>query len=287
MELSAAFTIFDKIAISDIAQKWAFPLGELLSLLTLSQCNITSVQARVAVGREEGVEKTVNLRFPQAPVHIGEGEAEKGPRGRQLDMLVTRTALEEKGVDLTALLSAYLELKNNPKLSDALEHFLESQAITGTGDVDEALRRLFNAFENLHAALFSGTVEDSRELGTVLKELISQTPEEHRDEVSRRLGRKKQKPIKQKLQDLVDICGEPATRVLAIHPTLVSDAGDARNEIAHTNPRTASRWKRHNVLINLQWLMRHAFLQLLGVQPSDCDDIFRQVGHPFGQYVGH
>ncbi|WP_419927227.1 HEPN domain-containing protein [Candidatus Poriferisocius sp.] len=202
-------------------------------------------------------------------------------------MLVTRTALEEKGVDLTALLSAYLELKNNPKLSDALEHFLESQAITGTGDVDEALRRLFNAFENLHAALFSGTVEDSRELGTVLKELISQTPEEHRDEVSRRLGRKKQKPIKQKLQDLVDICGEPATRVLAIHPTLVSDAGDARNEIAHTNPRTASRWKRHNVLINLQWLMRHAFLQLLGVQPSDCDDIFRQVGHPFGQYVGH
>lgn len=285
--LTAAFTIADKITIAEIAEKWVFPLGQLLSLLTLSRCNVISVEVRVAEGEADGAGKTVNLRFPQASDHNREGEEDQDPLGRQLDMLATRTFLEERGVDLTALLNAYFDFKSNRKLSDALEHFLESQAITGTGDVDEALRRLFNSFENLHTALFPGTVEDSQELADAIKELVSNSPAKHRDELAHRLGQNKSKSIKQKLQDLVDICGEATSRVLAMHPDLVTDARDARNEIAHANPSSASRWERVGVLVDLQWLIRHALLQQLGVLPSGCDDIFRQVGHPFNQYVGH
>ena len=287
VKLSASFTITDALRIADIAEKWVFPLGQLLSLLTLSHCGISSVRGRIFNERVDGHAQYVNLRFQQTSARTGVDGGEQGPLGRQLDMLATRTALEEKGIHLTALLSAFLKLEENPKLRDALSHFLDSQARAEVHEVDEALRCLFNAFENLHAACFEGTVEDGEELGAVLKELVARAPVEHRNEVSLRLGRKKPKPIKRKLQDLVDNGGEVAARVLALRPELVADAGDARNEIAHANPRSASQWKRHLVLMDVQWLMRHAFLQLLGVQPSGCDDIFRQVGRPFSQYVGH
>ena len=283
----ASLTIEDSLRIGEVAEKWVFPMGQLLSLLVLNHCGITSVMARIS--NEEAVEreKYVMLRFPQASVRTVDEESEPGPLGRQLDMLATRTVLEEKGLDLNALLSAFMDLKENSKLSDALFHFLDSQARAERGDVDEALRCLFNAFENLHSACFEGTVEDSEELKTVLQELISKTPVEHRGEVSLRLGKKRPKPIKHMLQDLVDICGETASRVLTPRPGLAERAGAARNEIAHSNPMSASRWQRHLVLMDLQWLMRHAFLQQLGVQPSECDDIFRQVGRPFSQYVGY
>ncbi|WP_419927264.1 HEPN domain-containing protein [Candidatus Poriferisocius sp.] len=280
-------TIEDSLRIAEVAEKWVSPIGQLLSLLVLSHCGITSVKARIADKDEVGPEKYVMLRFPQATVRTVDEDPELSPLGCHLDMLATRTVLKEKGVDLNTLLSAFIDLRESSKLSDALSHFLDSQARAERGDVDEALRCLFNAFENLHSACFEGTVEDSEELKTVLQELISNAPLEHRGEVSQRLDRKRPKPIKHMLQDLVDICGETASRVLTPRPGLVERAGAARNEIAHSNPMSASRWQRHLVLMDLQWLMRHAFLQQLGILPSDCDDIFRQVGRPFSQYVGH
>lgn len=284
---TASFTIEDSLRIADVADKWVFPIGQLLSLLVLSHCGVTGVRARIANGGEDSRAKYILLRFPQASTRTIDEETAPGPLGRQLDMLATRTDLEDRGTDLTALLSAFYDLKDNPKLSDALSHFLDSQAKEEAGEVDEALRCLFNAFENLHAVRYESAVQDSEELENVLKELVSKAPSEHRNEISLRLNRRRSKSIKQMLEDLVDDCGEVASRVLRPRPELVAHAGTARNEIAHANPRSASRWKRHLVLMDLQWLMRHAFLQLLGVQKSDCDDIFRQVGRPFGQYVGH
>ena len=217
---SASFTIADTLRIADIAEKWMLPIGQLLSLLTLSHCGVSRIRGRIINEQVDGHAKYVNLRFQQSSALTGVDGRKTGPLERQLDMLATRTALDEKGINLTALLSAFLELKEDPKLSDALSHFLDSQARAAIGEVDEALRCLFNAFENLHAACFKGTVEDGEELGAVLKELVKKTPVEHRGEVSLRLGRKKPKPIKQKLQDLVDICSEAASRVLALRPEL-------------------------------------------------------------------
>ena len=284
---AASLTISDRLTIADVAKKWAYPLGRLLSLLTLSQCSVTSVEARIANDQEGHKKKYVNLRLPQPNPRATEVEPRLGPIGRQLDMLATRTVLEEKGVDLTSLLSAFLGLEAEPKLCDALRHFLDSQACAESGELDEALRCLFNALDNLHDAQFESTVDDDHGLRAAIKELVARTPREHRDEVSRRLHVSRQKSIRQKLHDLVEHSGEAASRVLDLRPELIADAVQARNQIAHTNPRTASRWKRHFVLIDLQWLMRHAFLQLLGVKPPSCDSIFRQTGHPFSQHVGH
>ena len=287
VEPRASLRIADKLKLADVAGKWVFPIGQLLSLLTLSHCSTTSIQARVVSERAKGYSKYVSVRFRQAAARTRVDETQQGPLARQLNMLVTRTALEERGTDLTALLSAFLKFQDNPKLRDALSHFLDSQARSEIDEVDDALRCLFNAFENFHAAQFKGSVEDEEELGAALKRLVAKTPRKYRDEVARRLGRKKQKSIERKLEDLLGICGETASRVLSLHPNFVKDGGVARNEIAHANPKSASRWKRHVVLVDLQWLMRHAFLQALGVRPSDCDDIFRQLGRPFSQYVGH
>lgn len=284
---SATITISDTLKIAGIADKWVFPIGQLLSLLTVNYCGVTKVRARIANEQVNGRATYVDIRFQQAAACTSPGEKELDPHGRQLEMLATRTDLVAKGIDLTTLLSAFLKFQNNPKLSDALSHFLDSQAKAEVGEVDEALRCLFNAFENLHAVCFEGTIEDSGELGAALKTVIKATPVEYRDEISRRLGRKKPKPMGHKVQDLVDFCDETASRVLALRPRLITDASDARNEIAHANQSSASKWKRHLVLMDLQWLMRHAFLQLLGVQRSDCDDIFRLTGRPFSQYVGH
>ena len=284
---SACFTIEHSLKIGEIAEKWVIPLGQLLSLLTQSSCGVISVRAQIPKWRDEAHPKEVVLRFEQGPVSSGGDEGEQPSIGRQRDMLATRIALEERGVDLTALLSAYLELEENPKLSDALGHFVDSQARAESGEVDEALRYLFNSFENFHAARFESTVEDSEDLGAEIKRLVKETAIEHRSDVSDRLYRKRQKSMRQKLQDLVDACGETAADLLAIRPELVADAGDARNEIAHANPRSASRWKRYEVLFGLQWLIRHAFLQQLGVKSSDCDDLFREIDHPFTRYTWH
>ena len=283
---SAHFKIVDSVRIADVADKWVFPIGQLLSLLALGQCSVASVQARISSELPDGRVKNINIRFPQSSVPSDEQDGKTSLLERQLEMPANRIALKEKGVDLAALLTAFFEFRENPRLSDALSHFLESQSRAKIGEVDEALRCLFNAFENFHAFRFEGGVEDGEALSAVLKELIETTPVEYRDEVALRLGRRRQKPPKQKLQDLVDICGETASRMLALRPELVADAKEARNEIAHANPKSASRWKRHTVLMDLQWLMRHALLQQLGVQPSDCDDLFLQEFRPFSRHVG-
>ncbi len=111
------------------------------------------------------------------PVSSDVEEREPGVLMRQREMLATRICLQDKGVDLTALLGAFLELRENPKLSDALSHFLDSQARAETGELDEALRCLFNALDNLHEARFESTVEDGEGLEAAISELVARTPE--------------------------------------------------------------------------------------------------------------
>ena len=57
VKLAASLTISDNLKIADVAENWAFPIGQLLSLLTLSDCGVTSVEARIASERYEGRKK--------------------------------------------------------------------------------------------------------------------------------------------------------------------------------------------------------------------------------------
>ena len=283
--IGTAFSINDRLRLSEIAEKWLYPLGRLLSLLTLAEAHITSINARLADSERNGPGQFVSIRLPQRIQHNEEDQANRDHLTR-FDMMATLADLKQQDLDLGTLLQAHFALEADAKLRDTLTHFLDSQSKDDNGP-DDALRCLFNAIENYHSARFDGMIPDEPDLSAEIDQIVRKSSRDHRNEIAARLKNRRQKSMKAKLAEIVDSCGEAAQRVLYLHPELVDDAYQARNELAHTNPTTSNRWLRQQVLQNLQWLMRHALLRELGLTASQADSIFRLTGRPFSQYVGH
>ena len=95
-------------------------------------------------------------------------------------------------------------------MRDTLSHFFNSQTKGTAGDVDEALRFLFNAIENHRRAQFEDTVPDEPGLAAEINRIVKRTENRHRSEIANRLKGQRQKSIKAKLQDFVDSCGQTA-----------------------------------------------------------------------------
>lgn len=287
VDTQAALSISDRLELSEIAEAWLYPLGRLLSLLTLTETHITSINARLADSEQDGYWRHVNIRLPQR-IRSEPGDREdRDPLARQLDFMATRADLQEHGLDLEALLQAHIALEATPTLRDTLTHLLDSQNKDGDEGPDEALRCLLNAVENYHSARFDGAVQDEPDLAAEIDRIVKQSVQQHRNVIAWRLKGSNRKPFRAKLEELVQSCGEAADRVLYNHPDLVEHALQARNQLAHTNPTTSSRWLRQIVLRNLRWLMRHALLRELGLTVGEADAVFRLMGRPFSQYAGH
>lgn len=283
--IDTAFRINDRLRLSEIAERWLYPLGRLLSLLTLAEAPIASIKARLADSERNGRRQFVSIRLPQRIRHDEEDQADRDDSTRP-DMMATLADLAQQNLYLGTLLQAHFALEADPKLRDTLTHFLDSQS-KGDNSPDDALRCLFNAIENYHSARFDGTIPDEPDLAAEIDRVVRKSSLDHRNEIALRLKAGRQKSMKTKLKEIVDSCSEAAQRVLHRHPQLVDDAYQARNELAHTNPTTSNRWLRQEVLRNLQWLMRHALLRELGLTGNQADAIFRLTGQPFSQYVGH
>ena len=287
VDLHSAFSIDERFKLSEVAEKWLYPLGRLLSLLTLTEAHITSIDARLADSERNGHWQYAKIRLPQRLRDDQQDREDRDPLARQLDMMATRADLEQHGLDLESLLQAHFTLEADPKLRDTLTHLLDSQTKDDNNDPDEALRCLFNAVENYHSARFDGTVADEPALAAEIDQIIGTTSLTNRNEIAARLKGGRQKSMKVKLTEVVDSCGEAARRVLDHHPDLVEHAYRARNEISHTNPTTSRRWLRQIVRRDLRWLMRHVLLRELGLTANQADAIYRLIGRPFSQYVGH
>ena len=287
VDTHGALSISDRLRLSEVAEMWLNPLERLLSLLTLTEAHVSSINARLADSEQDGHWRHLNVRLPQRIRSKMEDREDRDPLARQLDFMATRADLQEHDLDFEALLQAHFALEATPKLRDALTHLLDSQNKDGNEGPDDALRSLLNAVENYHSARFEGTVHDEPDLAAEIDRIIKQTVSQHRNEIARRLKGGNRKPFRAQLEELVQSCGEAAHRVLYKHPELVEHALQARNELAHTNPTTSSRWLRQIVLRNLRWLMRHALLRELGLTVDQADAVFRLVGQPFSQYAGH
>lgn len=283
--VDTTFRINDRFRLSEIAEKWLYPLGRLLSLLTLTEAHIASINARLADSERNGRWQFVSIRLPRQARHDEEDQADRDHLA-QLDMMATLADLAQQDLDLETLLLAHFALEADPKLRDTLTHFLDSQS-KGDNSPDDALRCLFNAIENYHSARFDGTIPDEPDLAAEIDRLVRKSSRDHRNEIALRLKSRRRKSMKTKLKEIVHSCSEAAQRVLRRHPELVEDAYQARNELAHTNPTTSNQWLRQEVLQNLQWLMRHALLRELDLTANQADAILRLTGRPFSQYVGH
>ena len=284
VDIGADLTINDRLKLSDIAEQWVYPLGRMLSLLTLTEAHITSINARIVDRELNGRQQHISVRLPQRIRDSEEDYANRHPLKRQRDMMATLADLTQQGLDLGALLQAHFDTEADPKLRDTLTHFLDSQRQNDNGP-DDALRRLFNSIENYHSARFDGTIPDEPSLTSEIDQIVRKTSRNNRNEVAARLKNRRQKSMKAKLAEIVDSCGEAAQRVLYYHPRLVDDAYEVRNELAHTNPTTSNQWRRQQVLRSLQWLMRHTLLRELGLTTNQADAIFQLTGRPFSRYA--
>lgn len=284
VDIGAHFTINDRLKLSDIAEQWVYPLGRMLSLFTLAEARITSINARIADRELNGRRQYISVRLPQRIRDSEEDHTNRHPLKRQRDMMATLADLTQQGVDLGALLQAHFETEAHPKLRDTLTHFLDSQNKDDNGP-DDALRCLFNAIENYHSARFDGKIPDEPGLTSEIDQIVRKTSRNNRNEIAARLKSRRHKSMKAKLAEIVDSCGEATQRVLYYHPRLVDDAYQVRNELAHTNPTTSNQWRRQQVLRSLQWLMRHTLLRELGLTTNQADAIFQLTGRPFSRYA--
>lgn len=283
VSLDASLGITSHMKLSEIAAAWLYPLGRLLSLLTLSEPQITSIRVRMADSEHNGHSEYFGLRLPQRERIQQAAHREQGPVGRQLDMMATRSDLEQIGLDFDSMLQAHFALEADDRMRDTLSHFLNSQTKGTANDIDEALRCLFNAIENYHTARFDDVAPDEPALADEIDRVVKCSARRHRGEIANRLKGRRQKSIKAKLQDFVDSCGQTAQRIPYDETALIEDACEARNELAHTNPTTANRWKRDEILRAMQWLMRHALLRELGLTDEQSDTLIHQAGRPFRQ----
>lgn len=271
----ALIRIVDTLPIGEIANRWSRPLSQLMSLLMMRTCVVDRIDARLARKSAAGHPEYVEARFPQPIDDDHRDRSESSIVKRQHGMLATRRALASAGATWEELLPGFFDALGNDEFKTTLSLLIASQEKTEGFRFDDSLLYAFNAVESFHRTRFDGTVTEEPRVAKELKEMKQRVPRGLKAVINPRLAATRHKRMLEKIDDILEICGDVATDLSSARPDLASALHDARTASAHATTQRMSAQDQVDALVSTQWLLRHGLLQSLGVDRQACDQIIR------------
>ena len=272
-DASASIRISETLKLLQVADKWILPFNDLMSLLSMRPSYPVSIRAHLLerFGQQRPIE--INIRIPQALDHLDEVDPEKSIGSRQLEMRATRAGLQEAGVTFEALLGGWFAVRDNDKLRVAFERLADSQTKTSGFSFDDSLLHACNGLESLHAACFDGSLSEDADTKEILARLRDVLPDSRKDLLPNLLATTRNKSFMTKTDEIAQSCGDTGRAIQKAYPNMVADIKKFRNRAAHTNTKPRDTTGQIDVLIGIQWLLRHSLLQSLGIPTAECDAI--------------
>ncbi|WP_419854763.1 hypothetical protein [Candidatus Poriferisodalis sp.] len=269
----ALIRIIDTLPIFAVADKWSRPLSQLMSLLMMGTSGVTHMRARLAGTSATSRPAYLDVRFPQPFDANRQFDSESSIVGRQHEMLATRKALKSEGIAWSQLLPAYFAAIDDDGFMTTLSLLTASQEKTEGFRFDDSLLYAFNGIESLHSTRFVGHVTEEAQVAKALRELKRQVPPEFKAAINPRLATSRRKWMREKLAEVLGICGGTASALQSACPDLVSVLNDARLAVAHARTEQLSVQEQVDALVSTQWLLRHGLLQALGLDADACDNL--------------
>lgn len=280
----------DTLPIRAVADKWCRPLSELMSLLTMRTSVVSRIEARLAGFSATDRRSYVDLRFPQPLDANHQFDSESSIVARQREMLATRKVLSSEGMAWDRLLPSYFVAIDDDEFKTTLSLLTASQEKTEGFRFDDSLLYGFNGVESLHRTRFDGRVTEESQIAEVLRDLKRQVPTKFKATINPRLAISRRKWMREKLEDVLGICGRTASALQSACPDLVSVLSDARLAVAHARTEQLSVQAQVDALDSTQWMLRHGLLQALGLDTEACDNIIQphlQFQHHLRELTKH
>ena len=272
---AALVRIIDTLPVHVVGDKWCKPLSQLMSLLMMSAGSVTRVRARLAGTSAADRPAYLDVRFPQPFDGSQQFDTESGIVGRQHEMLATRKALSNEGAAWDQLLPSYIAAIEDDGFKTTLSLLTASQEKTEGFRFDDSLLYAFNGIESLHSTRFDGHVTEKVEVAKALRDLKRQVPRQFKAAINPRLATSRRKWMREKIEDVLGICGGTASTLRSACPDLASVLSDARLAVAHAQTERMSTQEQIDALVSIQWLLRHGLLQVLGLDDDACDRLIR------------
>ena len=188
----------------------------------------------------------------------------------QLDMLATLATLQNAGLEFSALINNYFSLESTPKGRKhllAMHQLGHSQSRVLDKSTDAELLATFKAIELYHSSAIGGTDIPKPEHRERIKAIVDGAPDEWKVWTKKHLRDKNDKPLIQKLEEVIERGDETGATVVDSWPGFCKVAVQSRNEIAHgkVSEDLDAGLRYHAMSMGLRWVLRHVYLRRLGV----------------------
>ncbi|WP_419928258.1 HEPN domain-containing protein [Candidatus Poriferisocius sp.] len=264
---TASIEIYDDLQIRDVIEKWVHPLRQLLSLLSLKPARAVGITVQLADSEE-----LVDLHFSL----LQSDKEYDGKRGH-MDMLATRKAFAEHGVDVSQLLTNYFDLLKNGDLKMALSYFIQSQERTVDKSADATFVNAFRTIELLHT-LIGGTSLPPDEYSHRVETIIESSPDDLKEWVCRMLSNRNNKGLTRRVGEVFGLVGKLSLMVRTAWPDVDAEIVKYRSIASHGNPtQQGSLGLRYYAYAkSLHWIARYIFLIQLGLPRAAVSRIIRK-----------
>jgi len=264
----SAFDIADPTPLDQITKKWIYPLKTLLEVLTSKPVRVTTVTAFFIASR-----RSVTMH-PNILQSTEELDTSRG----QLDLLATLATLQNAGLQYSKLISNYFTMESTPKGRKhllAMHQLGHSQSRVLDKSTDAELLAAFKGVELYHSSAIGGSDIPREAHRERVNTIVDGTPDEWKAWATKHLRDRNEKPLLQKLEEVINRADKTGDSVLAAWPGFCKEAVKSRNEIAHgkasDDPDAGLRY--HAMAMGLRWVLRHVYLRRLGVTKSKANQI--------------
>ena len=270
----SAFDIADPIPLDQITTKWISPFKTLLEVLTCKPVRVITVTAFFMDSH-----RSVMLH-PNILQSTEELDTSRG----QLDMLATRTTLQKAGLEYSTLIKNYFGLEGTAKGRKhllAMRQLGHSQSRVLDKSTDAELLAAFKAIELYHSSSIGGSDIPREAHRERVKDIVDGAPGEWKAWAKKHLRDRNDKPLFQKLEEVIKRADKTGERVIEAWPGFCKEAVRSRNEIAHgkASEDLDAGLRYHAMAMGLRWVLRHVYLRRLGVTKSKTNQIVAASNH--------
>ncbi len=251
----------DGLTIGEAYGKWVLPLRRMMCFLSLGYVPIERVDIAVP-GETEGPD------ILRLHAHLKEPTDDKGPVYGH-EMLLTRGALAERGVDLGEIVVRWFKLEEE---LGAVIGMLLFPDLSSSNYSDDRLLTAFKAVEGYHGIRIGGTSLPEDEYRDTVAKILAALPEgELRDWTGEKLRDRNQKGQRKRLSEVLERAGQTGSEVAASYPKFIEAVNRSRQKVVHPGPAGEHDGVRlHAGAIGLRWVLRHLLLaELLDGEAAD------------------
>ena len=273
----SSIEVADAIHLSQVVDEWVVPLQTLLEFLIGGPSRVTQIKVQLTDLADSP------HRFLDLYTALRQSPQERDAGRGQSDMLATRANLEDHGLSYSELMSNYHILRQSVMHRTALQYICHSQSRILDQSADAEFLAVFRAAELYHGAAIGGTAIPSNDHDTRVEDIVRGVPKEWKNWVRGQIADSNRKGLKRQIDEIAERAGDTGRCLSEVWPKFARHMAESRSIAAHGQPPSSgdTGLRFHAGAMALRWLLRHVYLQELGVSTGETNRLV-QSSERFG-----